>query len=594
MSATNRSWLETIRGAAPILLIAPHGGRAGAAAAATLHPKVNDLETAAIARELAARLDASALINSGMDRNQLDCNRVDQIAAQAPWLLELIKDELARILDDAGRATVLLIHGWNIIEPRVDLGLGVRERAGRLQPTGAAFVSASDAFINGPAAALSKRLRAAAITPSFGLRYPGGGAQNLLQAFTQRHAASTDPRLRAIAQLATERLDALQLELSVALRLPGPQRRAALDAVVETFSCDAPSLTAPALKIDRGPAPLRPKKVSTAPRDLPLVRIGVEFYDPETRLGGMASFDFGPNAAGGRIMMLFERHHVALFTGEGGAAREGSRLSLGPLSFDGARSGGALRFSGPAVVVSDSAAYLSVERALAQGRIDPAMEVEAAFAFEDADADFASLLATLEAALTRDAAPDSSWRELERTLPRYAAFGRLRGFVRCEGRRRELNAVSRVGISFTALGPQRFVERRMVWACSNSGSAGQIAVELRELRLGEHGRQGKALVRAGGSWREAELPVFALETQSALAPPDAIHATVHLDGRKMELIGTPETFMSLSRPGADGARIHTMLGFSVFQIGQASACGMYEYSRRVVQSPDANGDTGED
>jgi hypothetical protein len=57
------SWLEVIEGPAPILLIAPHGGCAGAASRSTLHPKVNDLETAAITRDLAQRLGAAALIN---------------------------------------------------------------------------------------------------------------------------------------------------------------------------------------------------------------------------------------------------------------------------------------------------------------------------------------------------------------------------------------------------------------------------------------------------------------------------------------------------------------------------------------------------
>src|SRR5713226_5288911 len=107
-------WLEIIDGDAPILLIAPHGGRAGAAARATLHPKVNDLETAEITRELARRLNATALINAGMDRNELDCNRVAQVATREPWLLDLIADEVAQIVDRWQRATVLIIHGWNI------------------------------------------------------------------------------------------------------------------------------------------------------------------------------------------------------------------------------------------------------------------------------------------------------------------------------------------------------------------------------------------------------------------------------------------------------------------------------------------------
>src|SRR4029077_7384215 len=111
-SSNGTEWLETNEGAAPILLIAPHGGRAGHAARATLHPKVNDLETAAITRELAHRLGAPALINAAMDRNDLDCNRLSQLILRAPWLLELITDRIEDIISHHGRVTVLLIHGW--------------------------------------------------------------------------------------------------------------------------------------------------------------------------------------------------------------------------------------------------------------------------------------------------------------------------------------------------------------------------------------------------------------------------------------------------------------------------------------------------
>src|SRR6202011_1134276 len=104
-------------------------------------------------------------------------------------------------------------------------GLGLRERNGRLQPPRGGHVSASDEFIRGPAAALSERLRDAGITPTFGLRYPGAGAQNLLQAFTARFAGSEHSALARIAQLARENLiDALQLELSVSVRLCGQTR----------------------------------------------------------------------------------------------------------------------------------------------------------------------------------------------------------------------------------------------------------------------------------------------------------------------------------------------------------------------------------
>src|SRR5215471_21774939 len=89
-------WLQIIEGSAPILLIAPHGGKAGHAAHALLHPRINDLHTAEITRELSRRLQAHALINRAMDRNVLDCNRVEEIGRKAPWVLAQLAERVAR------------------------------------------------------------------------------------------------------------------------------------------------------------------------------------------------------------------------------------------------------------------------------------------------------------------------------------------------------------------------------------------------------------------------------------------------------------------------------------------------------------------
>ena len=186
----SESWLEVIDSDSPLLLIAPHGGRAEPRTRSMLNPKVNDLHTAEITRGLAARLGASALINVAMDRNRIDCNRLSQIIERAPWLLELIAERVDAIVARHGRVTVLLIHGWNIIEPRLDFGLGLRTSGGELRPPGSACVSACDEFINGPLAGLAERLRRHGIKPTYGMRYPGGGLQNLLQAFTARHRQS--------------------------------------------------------------------------------------------------------------------------------------------------------------------------------------------------------------------------------------------------------------------------------------------------------------------------------------------------------------------------------------------------------------------
>jgi hypothetical protein len=37
----------------------------------------------------------------------------------------------------------------------------------------------------------------------------------------------------------------------------------------------------------------------------------------------------------------------------------------------------------------------------------------------------------------------------------------------------------------------------------------------------------------------------------------------------------------LSRPGPDGTRLHTMMGFAEYKLGNLKGAGMYEFSRRV-------------
>ena len=581
------SWLEIVEGEAPLLLIAPHGGRAGVAAEATLHPKVNDLETAAITRELAARLAAAALINTGMDRNELDCNRLAQIAERAPWMLDLLADQIDRIVARHGRATVLLIHGWNVIEPRVDLGLGLRETAGRLHPPAGAHVSASDHFINGPIAELAARLRAASILPSFGLRYPGGAAQNLLQAFTPRHSRSTIEPIRRLAAMAERgSIDALQLEMSVSVRLPGDLRERNLDAISKIFSHrrnGAVSGAVPSVPIVRAAAPRPAKKIAQGSGQLPL-RVGIEFYDPAVQVGGMVSFDFGPGAAGARILVSFDRRRVALFTAEGKAERAGDRISLGPLRLTAGGHAAEFVFRGPAAVVDDGTAYLSVEHALAKSRIETAMEAAGSIAIDSSAHNFDYLLAQLEKAIAQAYRPDASPAEAANAVPPVAAFGRLRGACIVGGRRRPLDAALRIGISFTGIGPQKFIARRMLWA-SFDGDSRQRALELRALALDGKAEHRIARMLNTGGWNECGLEELDLEVASPLAPPERISAIVTSAHRRTSIEGAPETFLTLSRPGPDGTRIHTSLGFASYTMGDAKGAGMFEYSRRFGIAP---------
>src|ERR1700733_5451086 len=369
-TGASESWLEGIDSASPLLLIAPHGGRAEPRTRSLLNPKVNDLHTAGITRGLATRLGASALINVAMDRNRLDCNRLSQIIERAPWLLELIADRISAIVARHGRVTVLLIHGWNIIEPRLDFGLGLRHFGGELRPPGSACVSAGDDFINGPLAGLADRLYRNGIKPTYGMRYPGGGLQNLLQAFTARHRQSPHAALRAISETAmTGVIDAAQLELSVALRMPGELRARCEDAIAEVFSGKGDShVVRSANVINRAPRPFVAKsEIGAAATVAAPGRVGIEFYDPAARFGAMASFDVGGAGMGARIMMLFDGNGAALFTAEGRPTRSASAVTHGPLSLQREGESIVLAFHGPAVIVPDATAYLSIERALASG-----------------------------------------------------------------------------------------------------------------------------------------------------------------------------------------------------------------------------------
>src|SRR3984957_4457591 len=473
-TVASESWLEVIDSDSPLFLIAPNGGRAEPRTRSMLNPKVNDLHTADITRELATRMGASALINVAMDRNRIDCNRLSQIIERAPWLLEMIGDRVDAIVARHGRVTVLLIHGWNIIEPRLDFGLGLRNSGGELRPPGSACVSASDDFINGPLAILADRLQGHGIKPTYGMRSPGGGLQNLLQAFTARHRGSPHAALRSISETSMRGIiDAAQFELPVALWMPGDLRSRGEDAIAEVFLGKGDlRVVRPANVINRAPRPAVVKaEIGAAATVAAPGRGGIEFYDPRSRFGAMAIFDVGGAGMGARIMMLFDGHCAALFTAEGRPMRSASTVIHGPLSMRREGRSIVLAFRGPAVIVPDATAYLSIERALASGRLDGDTEVEMRFEINRAggEFDFDRIL------LSQGAAGDA--------LSSSVAFGHVSGRVRVDGVSRTVNGFARAGMSFTGLGPRKFTARRMIWAHFEDEDAPR-AIEARSVTTG--------------------------------------------------------------------------------------------------------------
>jgi N-formylglutamate amidohydrolase len=70
--------MRFVDGESPVLLIAPLGGRRPADAPIKDSLKVNDLYTAELTEEIAARTRGYALINQTFDRNLLDLNRISR------------------------------------------------------------------------------------------------------------------------------------------------------------------------------------------------------------------------------------------------------------------------------------------------------------------------------------------------------------------------------------------------------------------------------------------------------------------------------------------------------------------------------------
>jgi hypothetical protein len=295
----------------------------------------------------------------------------------------------------------------------------------------------------------------------------------------------------------------------------------------------------------------------------------------------MASFDVGGAGMGARIMMLFDGRHAALFTAEGRPTRSARGVEHGPLSL--VRDGNSLvlSFRGPAVIVPDATAYLSIERALASGRLDGAMSVDVRVDINAARAEF-DFDRVLSSSADASLGPASS-----------AAFGRVLGAVEIEGATRAINGCARAGISFTGFGPQKFSARRMVWASFDGGGA-PAAMEARSLEVDGSDAVKSARILRAGKWSEAELSELAIDANSVEEPPHRIAASLVCgDGLSLDLDGRVECFIPLSRPGPDSSRIYTSLGFAKFRAGTQVGAGMFEFSRRA-ESVLTNADDADD
>lgn len=356
------AWCRWRHGHSAVLVIAPHGGRreplpppgrpAPGARPGPRERKVNDLHTADLAEELADALDASLIVNPAIDRNQLDLNRISQVAARAPWFLALIETLLENILARHACAEVLFVHGWNVVQPKCDIGVGHTLVDALAAHTHAEALTISPGYAEHRLGRLRALCATEGIATAFGERYAARHPNNLLQLFRPT-ATGTAAAPRLAAWVATRRVEAVQLELGVPVRWPGTYRHGFLRAAAAAFN--------------GGTLPAAVACTQDASPTLLVPPASLQLYDPHTEVGLTARVDAaGPDGMSGRVLLFLGSERLALFLGED--TRTGWSRGYGP-HFTPAQNGFRMRFTGVALATDDGRLYVDLEQAFAASRL---------------------------------------------------------------------------------------------------------------------------------------------------------------------------------------------------------------------------------
>lgn len=502
---------------------------------------MNDIYTPELTRLLAARLDAGYIINTSQDRNQLDLNRISQVHRQAPWFFSLLAQELDAILARHSTAELLFVHGWNIGQPKCDVGIGAVEAGTTLTVVPGAHITVSEAYCREYLAALRACCSAVGISFSIGERYPAGHRNNLLQLVSVRGCEIEDPAAQRIAAWATAgRINAAQVELGIPLRWPGPWR----DRFIQAFlNSRAPRDQHRADTVARGGAaphsgPLRlGRPEAAAPPVAPsAARRGaaLQFYDPRADVGVFAgSGRIGSHSTAGRLLLFLGGQRVALFTGEE-AHRHAT--SVRPLEFTANAAGLRLRFAGPMLHLDDAAAYIDLEAALAASDIQE-NEVDLSFeVFHAGDAPFG------------------------------AQFGAIHGHVRVGRQQHAIDArgfANAGGLRASTLQPQT-----MITAAFDSGGvlSRRAGDELTAWHFTAAAAAPLPSERLVVCCEDDADRVTAIELHTAAPPP---------------LSAAPLSRMRILR-GVGGSYLRVTFGIARFAWGQQAGYGLYEHARPVL------------
>jgi hypothetical protein len=384
-----------IEGEAPIVLVAPHGGRRPADAPIRDSVKVNDLYTAELTTLLAARTGSFAFINQSLDRNDLDLNRISQVRTRAPWFFIALAETLSTLAERHGAVRVFFIHGWNVVQPVCDLGVGLKQRGGRILPAGKAAPTLSADFFAAEILPFLTAGSAQGIDVAIGRRYPAADKNNVMQVFSARFAEDPSPLIRTLAGLSTQgKVNAAQLELGLGLRWPGPQRERFVEVFCQTLGRCRTSLLCEntladttvsqgddhnfsTLTLPRPSLPTTPRSESTLlplPHTAELKRLGLHFHDPVSGLGLMGGIEFDRSAPthSGRLLLFLGGTEMVLFTGEDEATSRTGSVRVGGLVWQREKEGLDISYHGTAMRFSHPQAFIRLEEGLAASWLEPA------------------------------------------------------------------------------------------------------------------------------------------------------------------------------------------------------------------------------
>ena len=388
------SWCRSVPARGPALVIAPHGGLCALdllAPAPSTSLRGNDLHTGELAALLAARLDASLLANVASDRNDLDLNRVDEVRSRAPWFLDAIAEHLERIVAEHGRALVLIVHGWQIVEPRCDVGIGARLADAHDAAARAARLTVSPGFVTGTLEALRAQGAVRGVRTTYGLRWPAQSPNNVMQLFRRLPDAASPHGADAIGALAASgRVEAVQLELGAPLRYPGSWRERFLDAAAAAFGGWIAAGADPdppqggggvdgvtGRRRGEAPAPSR-----TSDRPAPPRGAALQVFDGNAQDDGLGIVvglgAMSPRELGARLLLLPGGQRMLLFTGHERIG-PGANDRVGGLEVRSHAGGMTVRFRGPVLDVPDASRHFRFETAQVDARVAE-LELELHFA----------------------------------------------------------------------------------------------------------------------------------------------------------------------------------------------------------------------